>query len=181
MRIILASCIASLLTSCAANGVRYSDDPQGMSPVADQMARITIYRTNQKVQYFARSTTVKLNGESLGGISSGGFRIVDVEPGSHTLEADMWDAPGRCTLTLKVTQGETAYFEISPRSANLAAGTPGAVVPNSTAGGLLVGGVLMLAGMAAESAGKQCGGAFAVTQVKPEDAVPKLVNLLASK
>lgn len=181
MRSALALGITTLLCGCAATGVRYADDPANLAPVSAQSARLTIFRPSESVQYATRSASLRLDGSHFGGLSIGGFRLAEVPPGFHTLQVDMWDAPGRCELSFEIAQGTVAYFEVAPRLANFAAGTPGALVPPTTPVGLLVGGATMLTGMAAESSGKQCGGAFSIVQVEPSAALPKLVELRASK
>ena len=181
MRIPLFTLLFVLLAGCTTVEAPKTNDHA--SPIADVLptARLTIYRPSSSVQYAGRSASLKLNAKSIGGISSGDFRVVEVPPGSHSLEADMWDAPGRCTITFTVRAGESAYFEVAPRLANLAAGTPGAVLPAAGAAGTLVGGAVMLAGMSAESSGKQCGGAFSIEQTASEVASMRLGSLRAAK
>ncbi len=181
MRNLLCILPLSVLVGCAALEAP-QPDTQAVSKTSTSLnARLTIYRPSQSVQYAGRSASLKLNAASIGGISSGDFRVVEVAPGSHSLEVDMWDAPGRCTITFTVRTGESAFFEVAPRVANLAAGTPGALLPAAGAGGLLVGGAVMLAGMSAESPGKQCGGAFSIEQTAPDVASSKLGGLRAAK
>ncbi len=181
MRIHLPSFLSVLLAGCSTLEAPHPDRHAAPFEAASPTARLTIYRPSQSTQYAARSASLKLNAASIGGISNGDFRVIEVSPGSHSLEADMWDAPGRCVVTFSVRAGESAYFEVAPRSANLAAGTPGATLPAAGSGGMLLGGAVMLAGMSAESAGKQCGGACSIEQKAPEVASVKLGNLRAAK
>ena len=181
MRIPLLTLLSVLLVGCTALEAPRPDSRAAPLEGASPTARLTIYRPSQSAQYAARSASLKLNAASIGGISNGDFRVIEVAPGSHSLEADMWDAPGRCIVTFTVRTGESAYFEVAPRLANLAAGTPGAVLPAAGSGGMLLGGAVMLAGMSAESSGKQCGGAFSIEQAAPEVASMRLENLRAAK
>jgi len=181
MRVPHLTLLSVLLAGCTAFESPHSGSRAAPIEGASPTARLTIYRPSQSSQYAARSASLKLDATSIGGISNGDFRVVEVAPGSHSLEADMWDAPGRCIVTFTVRAGESAYFEVAPRLANLAAGTPGAVLPVAGSGGMLLGGAVMLAGMSAESSGKQCGGAFSIEQTAPEVATMWLGSLRAAK
>lgn len=181
MRVPLFTLLCMLLAGCSSLETPQLGSRSAPMALASSSARLTIYRPSQSVQYASRTASLKLNAASIGGISNGAFRVVEVAPGSHSLETDMWDAPGRCTITFTVRAGESAYFEVTPRPANLAAGTPGAVLPADGVGGLLIGGAVMLAGMSAESSGKQCGGAFSIEQTTADVATNKLVSLRAAK
>lgn len=112
------------------------------------------------MQYSGRASAIKLDANSLGSCEYGGFSAFDVAPGKHVLTVDMWDSPGTCDLQIEVTAGNRYFFQIRPRSANLT--------------GALVGGLI---GMAVESYGLQCGGAFSVHLVPEEYATAKLADL----
>ena len=181
MRIPFFAFLCLLLAGCTALDAPHRESREAPIAEASPTARLTIYRPSQSAQYAARSASLKLNATSIGGISNGDFHVIEVTPGSHSLEADMWDVPGRCTVRFTVRAGESAFFEVAPRLANLAAATPGAVLPATGTGGMLLGGAVMLAAMSAESSGKECGGAFSIEQTAPEAASARLGNLRASK
>lgn len=105
------------------------------------------------MQYSARSVRIALDGTTLGKVDRKGFNVFDVSPGPHTLTADLWDAPGKCEIALDLEPAKVYYFEVSPRVGSLV-------------GGLTLG----ILGMAIESSGKECGGAFAITPVPQEAA-----------
>jgi hypothetical protein len=176
--LVLASALAA---GCAATGDRYGDDAAQRGAVQAQAARVMVYRPADTLQYSGRAASLALDGAPAAALRLGGFLAFDVAPGEHRLEIDMWDAPGRCALSFTAQPGSTSYFEVAPRVANLAAGTPGALMGTGSPLGLLAGLSLMLGGMAAESAGKACGGAFAIAQVDAAVAEPKLGGLRASR
>lgn len=172
----------ALAAGCAANGERYVDHAAGQrSAVSPDAARVLVYRPADTMQYSGRAASLALDGAAPLSLRLGGFLAFDVAPGEHRFEVDLWDAPGRCSLSFTAAPGTTAYFEVAPRPSNLAAGLPGALVTPSTPAGLLTGLSVMLSGMAAESAGKSCGGAFAIAPVDAAVAEPRLAGLRASR
>ena len=95
------------------------------------------------------------------------------------MAVEMWDAPGRCRLSIEVLGGETYFYEISPRPANYMADLLGSLA--GVIGGPLAGGVGGFVGMGAESSGKECGGAFKIVEVDESVALRKLNDLRRSK
>jgi len=176
--LILASAVVA---GCAATGERYGDHAAQRGEVQAQAARVLVYRQADTLQYSGRAASLLLDGAPAAALLTGGFVAIDLAPGEHRLEIELWDAPGRCTLSFTAQPGSTSYFEVAPRGANLAAGMPGALIGSGSPAGLLVGLSVMLGGMAAESAGKTCGGAFAIAQVDAAAAEPKLAGLRASR
>ncbi|HSI96591.1 MAG: hypothetical protein ACAH09_06600 [Methylophilaceae bacterium] len=151
------------IVGCAATGPMYSEEAANR-PKSPETAQVTIYRTGDHVQYSARAVRLTLDKNVIGNVDYKGFNIFDVEAGQHTLTADMWDAPGKCDVVLNLLPATEYYLQVLPRSGSLASG--------------LVGGVL---GMAIESGGKECGGAFAITPVAKETALNALQPLRLTK
>ena len=150
-----------------------------MADVPPNTTRLTVFRTAESTQYSGRSVTVRIDGRERGGCELGGFQTFDVSAGPHVLVEEMWDAPGRCRLSIEVLGGETYYYEISPRPANFGASILGGLV--GVIGGPLAGGVGSFASMGAESSGKECGGAFTIVEIDESVALRKLSELRRSK
>lgn len=144
---------------CAATGATYTEDQAVRTAISPKNSRLTIFRGDH-IQYSARSVRIGIDGTTVGSVDNKGFNVFDVSPGRHILAADMWDAPGKCEVALDLKPANAYYFEIMPRQGSLYSG--------------LALGVL---GMAAESAGKQCGGAFEIVPV-PEDAAVRALQPL---
>ncbi len=181
MRNLTLLLLAATLGACATQGVRYPDSPAGSKPVPPQAARVTVYRANDSLLYVARSARLKLDGNDVGALWAGRFKVFELSPGHHALVADMWDAPGRWELSFEARAGTACYFKVAPRTASFATGTPGIALMNDTPGGAIKGSALMLAGMAAESAGKEHGGAFSIVAVEQPVALPDLMDLWESR
>jgi hypothetical protein len=115
-----------------------------------------IFRGDQ-MQYSARSVRIAFDGQTVGKVDRKGFNVFDVSPGAHTLTADIWDMPGKCELAVDLQPAQVYYFELSPRTESLASGL-----------------VLGAIGMAIESSGKECGGAFEIAPVPKEAAEPAI-------
>jgi hypothetical protein len=152
--------VATLMSGCAASGSKYSEYANTATPPTPSSARLVVFRTEDSAQYSTRSVSVKIDGTSVSSCAPSGFNTFDVSANRHTLTVDMWDAPGTCTLPIDVSKGGEFFFEISPRTQSLVSG-------------LMFGAI----GMAAESSGKQCGGAFAVAPVARNIAAKKLSTL----
>ena len=152
-----------IITGCSATGPLHSEVAANQQALTEK-SRLTIYRTGGNFQYSARAVRVKLDEQVIGQVDYKGFNVFDITAGQHTLTADMWDAPGRCDVALDLLPSTEYYFEVLPRSGSLASG--------------LVGGVL---GMAIETGGKVCGGAFAIKPVAKESALTDLQPLRMTK
>ncbi|HET7526698.1 MAG TPA: hypothetical protein VFK10_12210 [Burkholderiaceae bacterium] len=176
----LALVPTALLSACAAIGPRYEEQMAAAPPLAEQHARIVVFRQSSTPQYAIREARLQLDRAAVGGVMPSGFRVFDLPAGAHTVVADMWDAPGRCELTLRVEAGTTAYVEVAPRLAAWLAGAPSMTAP-PTPMGSFIGLALMLTGMAAESSGKECGGAFALSVVDEAAVLPTLAQLRSSQ
>jgi hypothetical protein len=132
------------------------------------------------VLYSARSARISIDGETAGGCKPGGYLHRDLSPGEHRLATDMWDAPGQCEVVLNVEPGRIYYFRVDPRAESflsfagpLAAGELlGSSLPVATGAGI--------GSMAAESYGRDCGGAFRLYPVGEPSAVADLQRLRRS-
>lgn len=164
--------VAVMLAGCAASGPRYADAGANQQAVPPASARITVFRTKDSMMYSARSAIVAVDGVKAGTCDYGGFSMLDVTPGKHVIAVDMRLTLGTCELPVEVAGGTSYFFEVRPRAENLVAAVLG-----SSFG---VAGVV--AGTAAESAGKQCGGAFSIAPVAEKDvALAKLGDLRETK
>ena len=172
--------VVVLLSACAAGGPRYVEHSGGAPSVPDQQSKLIVFRQSSTPQYSVREARLQLDRAGVGSVLPAGFRVFDIAPGSHTVVVDMWDAPGRCELTFEITGGTTQYFEVAPRIASWLSAAPMMAAPPIPAGSL-VGAALMLIGMAAESAGKACGGAFSVVPIDNEAALLKLAQVRLSQ
>lgn len=152
-----------IMVGCAATGPMYSESVANRTKSPDT-AQVTIYRTGDHMQYSARAVRLTLDKNVIGNVDYKGYNIFDVKDGQHILMADMWDAPGKCDVALMLEPATEYYFQVQPRTESLMSG--------------LVGGVL---GMAIESGGKECGGAFAITPVAKETALNELQPLRLTK
>lgn len=155
--------LTMILVGCAATGPKYSENVQTRTKSPDT-ARVTIYRTGDHMQYSARAVRLTLDKKVIGNVDYKGYNIFDVKDGQHMLTADMWDAPGKCEVALMLQADTEYFFQVQPRTESLMSG--------------LVGGVL---GMAIESGGKECGGAFAITPIDKEIALNALQPLRLTK
>lgn len=155
--------VAAAVTGCAATGHTYAEDHATRTGLSPGNSRLTILRGDH-FQYSGRSVRIGLDGTTIGGVDYKGFNVFDVSSGRHVLAADMWDAPGKCEAALDLKPAHVYYFEVVPREESLYSG--------------LAFGVL---GMAAESAGKQCGGAFGIIPVPEGTAVRALQRLRLTK
>jgi len=81
-------------------------------------------------------------------------------PAKLMLNVGLDDVPGGCNLPIEVGGGSENFYEITPRS-------------ESYGSGLFLG----VIGQALESAGKQCGGSFAVEPATRDSATNKLSML----
>lgn len=178
MRNLSIAIVATLLSACAANGLPYSEHPAS-SVVLDGVAKVTIFRESDTLLYSARTARLVIDGEREGRLAMGGFRTFTVPPGAHVLTVKMWDTPGACELTVDIEPDVEYFYEVTPRVTSYTASMPAALVGTSPAG-VLFGAGLSAAGQAAESAHKDCGGAFSIVPVEPANALPKVAALRAS-
>jgi hypothetical protein len=176
----LAAVTASLSLAGCATGPRYVASSAAAAEVPDGMGRVTVYRPDSTLQYALRGMRLDYDGERAASLPHGSFVVMHVPAGAHVLRADLWDAPGECELNVVVPDGASVYVRAAPRAENFAASVPGlalASAPGASAATIAAGGAAMVGGMAAESAGRKCGGAFALRVVDPKVALPELPDL----
>ena len=149
--------------------------------MAGDSARLLVFRVADTPQYAMRTAGLSIDDAVQADLAPGQFRSFTVAPGRYRVAAELWDVPGRCELLVEVTGGSERYFEVSPRAANAAAMLPGALVPVNSFATLLASGAVMMSGLAVESAGKACGGAFRVVELPAEQALSRLSTLRASR
>lgn len=164
LRLLIICLIIITASGCAATGKNFTEYQSHLSKVSEGQSRIYVYRTSESMQYSGRSVDIKLDGAQKGMCDYKGFNIFDVPAGTHQLQVDMWDSPGTCTITTNLTNQGEYFFEIEPRSGNLA--------------GILLGGIV---GAAIESSGKSCGGSFSIVEIAPNIASEKIKVLNLTK
>lgn len=169
------------ICGCAASGPSFSDSRADMMLTSGEMAKVVFFRTRESALYIARKAAVYIDDSKIGGTAYGGFHYHDLSPGQHRLRVEMWDLPGDCELTLGAVAGETYYFQVDPREESFGAFSAAGFAASLVSGGVLaeVGGGI--AGAAAESYGKECGGAFRLYPVDEDTALSKLTALKLSK
>lgn len=164
----LASCLAVLLLcACAASGPTFDEAGFSSQSIPDGKARVVFFRTRDSGLYIARQASISLDGEKVGGAGYGSFSVHDIDAGDHGLRADMWDMPGQCEVTFTAAAGSTYYFQIDPRSESFGAFAAGDLATQFLAMNVFVNVAGGVSAVAAESYGKECGGAF---RIYPVDA-----------
>lgn len=181
MRALFPLCTVLALCGCASGGMPYRDFAASVAPVAADSARLLVFRVADTAQYSVRSASLSIDDVAQSGLAPGQFQTVTVLPGRHRIVVEMWDVPGRCELLVDVAGGSEHYLEVSPRVASAAAMLPSVLVPVNSFATLLANGAVMMGGLAVESAGKTCGGAFQVVEQPAEQALARLPTLRASR
>jgi hypothetical protein len=171
--------LAIALAACAATGPRYADHVAASPDIPQHLARLTVFRTAERTQYSGRSATVRIDGSDRGGCAFAGFQTFHVPAGHHVLAVDLWDSPGRCTLSIDVLGGEEYFYEVTPRSENMTAYILGTVI--GALGGEAARAGAPFAAIGAESSGKACGGAFAIVGVDESAGRRQVRDLRMSK
>ena len=192
--------LAAALAACAATGASYKEITADTPPVMANQARIIVLRRKDRYDdYSASKAVVRINDRMAGKIRYGGFFFVDVQPGQVKLLASARNTGyGTCELHLPITAGTTSYVDVAPRMAHSLAGLAGSAAgaaavgtdaaatatdavlmdPAKAAVGSTVGGAMA---QGAESAGKECGGPYALIQLADDDALRYLDELGWSK
>jgi hypothetical protein len=106
---------------CAATGPSYQEFSQSMG-VNQTKARLLLFRTKETAQASVRTASVKINGAYAAGVQHGGFAVVEIPPGKHTLTVDLPATWGQCDLVIDTAAGNEYYFEVKPRVENLGLG-----------------------------------------------------------
>ena len=134
-------------------------------------------RTRDSGLYMARRASVSVDGQPIGRAAYGSFFVLDIDAGSHGLRADMWDMPGQCELKFTAAAGVTYYFQVDPRSESFGAFAAGDLATQFLTMNVFVNVAGGVAAVAAESYGKECGGAFRIYPVDAATAMTRLAPL----
>jgi hypothetical protein len=174
----VVSCSVLLpLCACAASGPTFDESAFDTEAIADGKARIVFFRTRDSALYVARQAAVSMDGQKIAGIGYGSFYLHDVDAGNHRLRADMWDMPGRCELIFRAAAGESYYFQVDPRSESFGAFASGDLATLLFTANMFVNVAGGVSAVAAESYGKECGGAFRIYPVDAGTAITRLSPL----
>ncbi len=169
----------SALAGCTASGPSY-DASAGSIPVPADTARMVFFRTSESPLYSARRARIHIDDTPSGHCALDGFLVRDVAPGRHRLAVDLWDAPGECVILLEADAGEIYYFQVDSRPASYWSFATPSALADLLGGSVAVSAATGLAGLEAESYGKQCGGAFRLYPVDPARARKTLGGLRES-
>jgi hypothetical protein len=169
--------LSLVIAGCAATGLRYLEDPAARAAIPSGMGQFVVFRTASSSQYLLRAASLSLDGKQVGSVPYESFLVVNVPPGQHTVRVELADAPGACDLTFETLPGVTNYFEVEPRRESFEAGLYGLLIPLVNPAAAIAASGVSLGGMAAESAGRVCGGAFSIALAQPVDASAKLAGL----
>ncbi len=191
-RFAAAGLVASALAGCVtAKGPPYSETLVNAGAPAAGHARIVFLRPDQRYDDASASRVVlRIDDRVVGKLAYAGFVLADVPARNVVVEASARNRFfGTCRLSLHPAAGETLYFDVAPRPANIAAGAAGAVVGGAVAGGAAASAsqvaVGSTAGGAAASAGEGaregCGGPYRMTPLAPAVALEHLARLRASE
>lgn len=163
-----------LLCACAASRPTFDEAATDTEVIADGKARIVFFRTRDSALYIARQAALSMDGEKIGGVGYGSFLVHNIDAGNHGLRAGMWDMPGQCELIFAAAAGQTYYFQVDPRSESFGAFASGDLATQLLTSNVLVNVAGGVSAVAAESYGKQCGGAFRIYPVDAGTAITRL-------
>lgn len=159
-RTLLPLIAAASLLGCA------SLDDAAVAPApGPDGAWLVLERPATSLQYVLRSARVRLDDGRRLALSAGEQRRLPVPAGRHALTVDLWDAPGECRIEFDLAAGQTRHVTVMPRVASVLPALPLLALHPATPVQVAAGGAALLAGLAAESAGQACGGAFAAVVV----------------
>ena len=105
---VLALCALTLLAGCATGGARYADVNVAAPKLAPDRGRIYFYRTS--ILGLAIQPDIKLNGESVGSATPGGFFFVDRPRGNYVASST---TEVESKLAFPLAAGETKYVRTS--------------------------------------------------------------------
>ena len=189
--LIAASLAFAALTSCvSAKGASYAETLKRVG-VPGAQARLVMLRPDQRYDDASLNRiVVRINDRVLGKLAYGGFLLADVPDGEIVLEASADNRGfGTCKLALHAAAGETLYFDLAPRPANIVAGAVGTVAGGAAVGGANATAPEVAAGAtaggmiasAAEGARQPCGGPYRITPLAPVAALRHLDRLRLSE
>lgn len=99
---------------------------------------------------------------------------VYIDAGIHRLRVDTWDIPGKCELIFSTAPGETLYSKVDPRTESFGAFAAGDLAARLLTTNVVVNVAGSVSAVAAESYGRECGGAF---RTYPVDARTEITRL----
>ena len=180
LAMLLAACVA-LKEPTGPTGPTFAEDASRAGTLAPEIARIYVFWPKSDLERLPPSRLM-IDGKDVGSCEYGGFIGFDVRAGIHVLTADRENFPGRCEVRLDGSGGGTYFWQLTPRASYRDAAMPGAVFTVTLVPPLMAIGVAMMyAGTSIESAGKECGGPYAVSPVDEIDALPRISGLKKSK
>jgi len=163
-------------------GPTYTEHALHLGAVLPEKARVNVFWPVADKKY-AGKPRVTIDQSEIGFCKLGEFITVDVPAGAHVLAVDDVDnGPGRCNVQVDIQGGSSSFYEVARRMEHSQAGALGDIlmwIPIFPFN--LVGVPVALAGMLAESAGKECGGPFSITPVDEATALSKISGLRLSK
>ena len=116
-------CVAasSLLSGCQTTDAATAETATAAAagPIPRGKARLVLVRESA---YYAVAVpaVVKVNGQDVANLASGGSASVMISPGPTAVNIDAWSAPGSYTVNLDAKAGRTYRIEISPRTEAIA-------------------------------------------------------------
>jgi hypothetical protein len=188
-----AGLAAGALGSCvSAKGATYPQTIAIVGAPASGHARVVLLRPDQRYDDASLSRiVVRIDDRVLGKLAYGGFLLADVPVGEVVLEVSADNRFfGTCKLPVRVSAGDTLYFDAAPRPANIVAGAVGVVAGGAVAGGAAATTSQVAVGAAAGGAtasaaegnvAKPCGGPYRMTPIAPAVALAHLDRLRASE
>ncbi len=167
LRAALSATFPFILSACATPGMGYIEAAAGASPLGQGQARLVLLRPRDKDDGGGSPAAMRVNGDSVQGLSYGEFQFVDVAAGPVSIMAS---GPivvlGACELQLELAVGETLYVDVGPRMSYIVAALLGSVagaaaIPAPQAAGSAA--EAMVGSVAAAAAGSAAGTAAAVS------------------
>jgi hypothetical protein len=116
MRICLAVTLIAGVPGCATqagNDQASAGTPKlpSLGALTPGMGRIVVMRKEKGfVALYDRSFDIKLDGQGMGDLMTGGFVSADRPPGHHQVTAELWDIPGTTKHDVSVAAGHTYYL-----------------------------------------------------------------------
>jgi hypothetical protein len=105
--------VAAVLTGCAGQhtGPTYAALTQTLGPPKAGQARIVVLRREKGAMgLLDRAIPVKVDGQPVGELVTGGYISVERPAGPHQVSADVWDYPGAARHDFTAAPGRTYFF-----------------------------------------------------------------------
>jgi len=169
--------VCLLFSGCSATGPEFEAIDDQVARAPDGEARVVLFRTNESKLYLARKARILIDGIQVSELARGTFYYQDLQPAEHRFMADMWDAPGACEVRLVAQPGRVYYLQADPREQSFWSFVGPASAADLLGQGIMFSVASGVGGMAAESYGKACGGAFRLYPVDEASARERIANL----